>query len=385
MLKEFDESSESSVYVLAVLGESPSVLTELLWWLCVVERRCLAGIEVWATQRGERLLRELVAGRSWQDLQDQTGPLPKLQPSGAPREAAHGFRAHVFHDGANALTDVRSEVQSAAVSAQLHDRVRELRGQLPLRIGLVGSLAGGRKTVSAALQTAFSLQAGPSDRLVHVLQDERLEAWLSRTGKRNAYSLPTPEWEAESGIPLREQVVVYDVAYPRLKYLVARRLSAVLERLPWADVWPVLDANMGRHAHATLRRIGFQSWVYTISDCASGTTLFEVALGQRSGALLAAMASVPGAASAGDLVAWLDQHEVGWRAPAGKGSDPVTRGAAIRGAATGLRDDLEDVPVGLERFVPPEQGFAVHGVAVEGWTPSVPTPGEPASLRVKGR
>ncbi|MEZ4322844.1 MAG: CRISPR-associated ring nuclease [Myxococcota bacterium] len=357
-------------FVLAVLGDSPSVLSELLWWMAAVDRCPLAGIEVWTTRRGAARLRDLVASEGWSGLQRCTGPLPEpsfdADPSGR-----YGFRVHVFGEHA-ALEDVRSERESAIVSATLHDRVRALRAELPAEIVLLGSLAGGRKTVSAALHTAFCLQGGPTDRLVHVLQDEGLERWLREQGRQREYAFPTDGWAAQSTIPTDQQVIVYDVPFPRLRLLVPRRLSDALERLSWTEVWPVLAANMGRHVRAVLRRVGDNRWRYEISDAQTGTLLFETGLGQRAGAVVAAMASVEPGASAADVAEWLDRARVGWTVPAGRGTDDELRAQAVRSAATAARRVLEPaIPIGLERFVPPLHTFVMAGIELDtdSWRP----------------
>lgn len=353
-----------SVYVLCVLGESPTVLSNLLWWLAAVEQRPVAGIEVWATGRGARKLHRLVAGEAWSALQRVTGPMPALHSDAEP-SSGYGFRAHPHTLDGLTLDDVRSAEEAAAVSASLHDRVRSLRRELPPAIPLVGCLAGGRKTVSAALQTAFSMQARAADRLVHVVFDATVESALYAADRMPEYAFPDPRWEALSGVAPAEQIVVYDVPFPRLRYLVPRRLSDVLETKAWAEVWPLLEANMGRDARGELTRRGFQSWTYRIVDAGSAEVLFETKLGRRAGALLAAMAEAPDEATASDLVQWLDDHPVGWKPPTEAGADEQTRTAAIRSAGTALRKALQDVPVGLERFTPTASGLAMGPVTAD--------------------
>ena len=353
-------------YIMSVVGESPAVLSELLWWIGAVEGRPIAGIEVWATGRGSERLRKLVQSGAWDVLTSATGPLPAMEPVDAPPDVAHGFRVHRFamEDG-RILDDVRSQAESAAVSEALHDRVRELRRALSDKIQLIGSLAGGRKTVSAALQTAFSLQSGPTDRLVHVLLDSRVEAHLRQRGTLTSFHCPTPRWEAETGVPAREQVQVYDVPFPRLRHLVNRRLSDALDNLGWRDVWPVLDANMGRNVVGRLTRIGWQSWSYAIVDKDSGREVFPTPLGKRTGAVMAAMAASPAGAEAADLVRWLDDNRVGWTPSTSKGPEHKSRCAAVRQAATALRKVFANAPVGLEPLYPPESGFHLPGIQVD--------------------
>ena len=82
-------------------------------------------------------------------------------------------------------------------------------------------------------------------------------------------------------------------------------------------------------------------------------------------AVLAAMASVGEGATASDVVAWLDANEVGWAPPSGNGHAAETRQGALRSAVSNLRSAFADLPIGLERFGPPPQGFSVAGVEVD--------------------
>jgi len=358
---------QRGAYVLAVLGESPAVLSELLWWLCVREQRPVAGIEVWATGRGGERLRKLVDSPAWSELSAQTGPLPMLQPVDTPPQASHGFRVHPLLCGDRVLHDVRSQEESAAVAARLHDRVRSIRADLPDHIDLVASLAGGRKTVSAALQTALCLQAGPTDRLVHVLLHAELEAALRREGQLTSFCAPGPRWQALSHVPVDDQVLVYDVLFPRIRQLVPRRLAQALAELPWDKVWPVLDANTGRSAHARLVREARELWRFVIVDATTDRVLYDQQLRGRPGAMLAAMALAPSDSTAAGLAGWLDEHEaeVGWVPPTTTGNDDLTRQRAVRSAASTLRSLLADLPIGLEHLGPPAQGFSAPHVQVD--------------------
>lgn len=350
-------------YVLAVLGESPSVLTELLWWARVHEHQPLAGVEVWTTQSGARLLLDLTEGPGWSTLIDQIGPLRDIEADNPKPRSGFGFRLHVFEDPAGEqLTDVRSPAESAVVVATLHDRLRDLRSELDDTIPILGSLAGGRKTASAALQTAFSMQARPGDRLVHVLLDAQLEAWLREHGELQRYLCPSTAWEQRSGVPCSDQVVVYDVHFPRLRYLVNPELSAVLDRR-WDSIWPTLEANLGRNTTALLERT-FTGWRYTIQDRSSGVLVARVDLTDRLGAILVAMAETPEDATAVDLVEWLDTHDAGWR-PTGPKRPARDRVPAIRQARHHLRKKLAGIPKGLERFIPPKTSFDMHGIEVD--------------------
>ncbi len=77
----------AEVYVVALLGESPGVLTELLWHLVAVERLRIAGCEIWTTTAsiGEGSTRGLraIGPEAWDALRqalgadaDRVPPLP---------------------------------------------------------------------------------------------------------------------------------------------------------------------------------------------------------------------------------------------------------------------------------------------------------------------
>ena len=349
----------SSVFVLAVSGESPAVVLELLWWLSTVERCHIAGIEIWTTARSEPALRELIQD-VWDDFQDATVPLPSLDETGPPT-APGGFRVHVFQDGDIPLTDVRTKSEAACVSARLHDRVRELRDELPQSVRIVGSLAGGRKTMSAALQTAFCLQARRIDRLVHVLLDAKVEAFLWEHRRMREFAYPTPFWAEATGVPVREQVSVYDVPFPRLRFIVPRRLKEALDGPSWNEVWPILEQNTECAARATLRRRG-DRWEYRINN-EEGVELYTAEMAHRPGSLLVAAVSIEGRPTLTKLVEWLEQHTELWSPTA---VSPPSKEKGVQGAGRDLRAVLSDLPMGLEHFSLPASGYRIEGdVTVE--------------------
>ena len=358
----------SGTYVLCILGESPSILSNLIWWLTVQEQHPIAGIEVWATGRGARRLADLTTLQGWERLQQAAGRLPQAAYGAAPA-CTFGFRVHRHRVDGAVIDDVRSAHEAAVVNATLHDRVRDLRQTLPEDIQLVGCLAGGRKTVSAALQTAFCLQARARDRLVHVVLDHAFEGRLRTDGRLAEFVFPEPMWEGYSGVAADEQIVVYDVPFPRLRYLVPRRLSAALGTKRWDEVWPILDANMGRSAAGVLVRHSEKSWTYEVRDEGSGEVLYAKPLTRRLGATMAALAAASPEATTSDLIAWLDTSNVHWAPPTawGSGADASDlRTQSMRRAISDLRKALEnDLPMGLEAFAPDLQRFAMGSVRVE--------------------
>jgi hypothetical protein len=205
-------------------------------------------------------------------------------------------------------------------------------------------------------KTAFCLQARKQDRLVHVLLHSELEDWLWKHSKMHMYEYPTEAWREATAVPVDPQILVYDVPFPRLRYIVPQRLVQALDDPSWEQVWPVLDGNLHNQTHGTLAQKG-DRWVYTIQN-ESGETLFKQELAGRPGAVLAAAISVPGASRVATLLEWLDQYPDLWSAP---GSKQAAREDKVRAAGRDLRAALKDVPVGLEDFTLPPSGYAIDG------------------------
>jgi CRISPR-associated protein (TIGR02584 family) len=274
---------EQECYIIAVLGTSPGVLTELIWWLVADQRRRIRGGEIWTTGRldsfqearaplrtGLHTLRTALAprGGGWDQLQQALDealhplPEPDLTPQ-APADLGSsggkdlsGRLSVVLFGGAGApLSDIRTPEEAELVAAQLHDRVRYLRTTLPESVELVGSMAGGRKTMSSALFSAFCLQARHRDRLVHILLDPRIEA---RLGSDWRYYAPTPEMVEELGIPAREQIRAYEIPFPLVRRMAQdASLSEVLDSERYEQIWPALRANIaarGSHRAKLIRQ-----------------------------------------------------------------------------------------------------------------------------------
>lgn len=355
------------MYVFLVLGQSPAVLSELLWWLDKVENRSIAGIEVWCTSSAAKPLKEVLDSPEWTAFQHATQRLPPREPAGSPPDCDHGFRVHLFELDGTPLHDVRSEDAAQAVNATLHDRLRALRSRLREKTPIVACIAGGRKSVSAALQTAFTMQAGPTDRLVHVLQHPTLETYLRQQPDGRSYLFPTDAWADRSGVPVDEQLLVHDLPVPRLRSLVPDQLQRALADLDWADVWPTLQRNTSRPAQGILRRTSHTKWHYSVVD--RGQVLFETTLANRLGCLLAAMAAMPPDATTTDVLDWLDarqqQDEDCWTAPSASSDDLESRPQSVRTASTTLRGKLRQLPTGLERFSPDTGSYAVADIEVD--------------------
>lgn len=216
---------ESDVYVVAPVGYSPGVLTELLWSLVVRDKRRIAGCEVWATDEGRRAL-AADPHRLFRKLHDALTPaerdrLPRwetpfrtcFEPSLVPRS---GFQVFVPRDGHEQnLEDVGDERHTRIFSNWAHLRFATLAKRV--KNPIVASLAGGRKAMSAILHSAFTLYARPGDRLVHVIVHPQVESALR--GRKDAQGrelLPQyacPRKDELFDVPLDAQVSMFEVPF----------------------------------------------------------------------------------------------------------------------------------------------------------------------------
>lgn len=78
------------------------------------------------------------------------------------------FSLHTPEHNGEQISDIRSRSDDEEFANYCYELVAELTGEDQM-LPLIGSIAGGRKTMSAHLKTAFSVYARPQDRLVHVL------------------------------------------------------------------------------------------------------------------------------------------------------------------------------------------------------------------------
>ncbi|MFK7931499.1 MAG: hypothetical protein AB8H79_25190, partial [Myxococcota bacterium] len=108
-----------AVYVMSVVGESPAVLSELLWHLRKVDKRHVAGVEIWATGRGEASLRSLWDSQEWATLREDGLAIPDLWPRDSPPGSTYGTRIHALTENGRVLDDVRTQAEAEAVSATL--------------------------------------------------------------------------------------------------------------------------------------------------------------------------------------------------------------------------------------------------------------------------
>jgi CRISPR-associated protein (TIGR02584 family) len=263
--------------LLAVLGTSPAVVTEIIWKLAH-EPQPLRPVEVHlvTTSSGKQTLTEALltpdaAGQTvWTQLGAAAGiPLPDEPTIHVPR------RPGEYAD----LDDLRTGDDAALVADLLFDLVERLTAE---DRPLVASIAGGRKTMSADLQSAFSLRARPLDRLVHVLASEELEHRHRKDPTAPAFYFPATEGEARA-------VEVVEVRTPLLRRVLNERLfkEDTTDRSRGALLRALEPLN---HAHAPATA------VLTLGKGKRGASELEVfdAVGASMGTL-----SIPGRLAVG--------------------------------------------------------------------------------------
>ncbi|HZT19210.1 MAG TPA: CRISPR-associated ring nuclease Csm6 [Dongiaceae bacterium] len=182
--------------VLALSGLSPAVVTETLWAL-LAAGETIGSVTIVSTARGADLARSRLLGENgriaalWSAL--GAGRLPPVDLVVLRRRKG------------GALDDLASIADHLAATDAITALVRDLTGEG--RPPLHASIAGGRKTMGAALTLAMTLYARPQDRLSHVLVDAALE-------RDPSFFFPGERAAAHgSGVHLAE------VPFPRLRLL----------------------------------------------------------------------------------------------------------------------------------------------------------------------
>ncbi|WP_457651304.1 CRISPR-associated ring nuclease Csm6 [Rhodocaloribacter sp.] len=198
-------------HLVIVMGASPAVLTETVWSLARQHHPPLhpAAIDVITTGVGRAIVEARLFGLARRhpvegtllDAEDRWGRFCETVLEG--RRPPVRFHVPTRSDG-TPLPDIRNAEDDLRFAALCYRVVAEGVAQdLPL----VGSIAGGRKTMSAHLMSAFTTMARPTDRLVHVLvSPPALE-------RDPSFFHPT---SARSGFVRLDRV---DLRFPRLRHL----------------------------------------------------------------------------------------------------------------------------------------------------------------------
>ncbi len=246
-------------HLLAVLGNSPGVLTETLWALAqekkpIIPQRVIILTTTQAMVRIEEELLQSVDGQPsrWQEFREAILKGKKIK---NPKnflildcrliQKSCGKRGKQIP-----LEDIRSADDNHDVADFILDQVRSLVSDQASR--LIISLAGGRKTMGILLYGSISLLGRAEDRLTHVLVNSpfdselnpsflypaQKERWLiDRSGK---------QWDARKGkiqlanlpfVPLAEAFQKHYGQVPRTFTALAQKMSQIVqEREPLRSV-----------------------------------------------------------------------------------------------------------------------------------------------------
>lgn len=268
--------------LLALSGLAPQVVTEAAWSLARQHQPPLVprSVEIVATGVGEAAGRALLLGEDARDPVTGAAVAHGADRWGPFCQETFGHRVplsfHVPRVDGQPLPDVTGVGADRRFADVCYGLVARLTasGEPPL----VGSLAGGRKTLSAHLMTAFSVYARPQDRLVHVLVHP------ASAERDPNFFYPRPGSDA--------RVHRVDVPFPRLRTVLAdgrareavqngaglRELLAALQ--PHVDAERTPDATTLRFVdgHATLgASLGPEPLATVRLTPAEGATLAVVA------------------------------------------------------------------------------------------------------------
>lgn len=229
------DDSSPDVVLLAVTGMSPAILTETIWALAQLPEPVIPSrVVAVTTLEGRRQLGRLfepspaLNGLSpWEALrQNLDGAGHDVD--GRLRFGLTGNDVQVITDvepasgASRELTDLRTPTDNLAAADAILDAVRGLVANPDLRV--IGSLAGGRKTMGALLYACFTLAARESDQLTHVLVSEPFETlpgfWFPQQ--------PGPALKHRDGTthaPADARVELAEIAFVPLRNLFQRELG----------------------------------------------------------------------------------------------------------------------------------------------------------------
>lgn len=218
--------------VIGVLGTSPAVVSEFLWWLSSVSGTRVDKVEVWTTEQGKAAAKRLFEeGGFWEQLVLQSG----REGAGPLLPDLGKLEYRLFGSPGRWLDDIRREEDAKLVLQALCDRVREIHEADPGRVALHALISGGRKTMGAALQTAVQLFGECDDRLYHVLVHPAIEAdrdLIRSFGFPRGPLKVTGRDGRPAVLTVAEQVVVSQQPVPLLRSLVPpEAFRAVVDEL----------------------------------------------------------------------------------------------------------------------------------------------------------
>ena len=220
--------------LLIAAGKSPQVITETLFELHRTKGWKPAAVHVVTTELGRAYGEALLLGKNRTDPSRGTAigngdaRWPEFCEEVLDRHPDNiDLQFHVPEVGGSELPDIRQQGDDSQYADLCYRLVEKQtrEDQFPL----IGSIAGGRKTMSAHLMTAFSVYARPDDYLTHIL--------LTDPSLEHDPSFFYPE----SGPQYSQLLDLVEVEFPRLRTLLE---SDLIENLPddRRDLRAILDA-----------------------------------------------------------------------------------------------------------------------------------------------
>lgn len=157
-LKTEARQMPDGAHLLALVGLAPAVASETFWAMLQCGEE-ISSITLATTGRGAINARRSLLG--------EDGALARIAATFAGHRPLPKIRLHLLSGATGPVEDIVSSEDHLAVQVALDCLVRRLTA--PDAPPLHASLAGGRKTMAAALALAMSFHARPRDRLSHVL------------------------------------------------------------------------------------------------------------------------------------------------------------------------------------------------------------------------
>ncbi|NOY80073.1 MAG: TIGR02584 family CRISPR-associated protein [Kiritimatiellaeota bacterium] len=219
-------SGEPSHVLIALCGYSPAVITETVWALAHEEPPVLPARVVAVTTRAgrETIRRELLDSGVWERLRRVLRAGPDRLLFG---DSADAVRIIPNASRDAELEDIRAGDDTLAVADFLLETLRQFTEDPSVRIVL--SIAGGRKTMSVAAALALTLLGRSGDRMCHVLAAPPFD----RPDLEPRFYFPDPAvpeytWSGPDAgrrvyAPARARIVLADIPYVRVRYLLSAR------------------------------------------------------------------------------------------------------------------------------------------------------------------
>jgi CRISPR-associated protein (TIGR02584 family) len=241
MTEKSVDDNNSEIVLLAVTGMSPSVLTETVWALAhpipgddskpIIPNR----VVVLTTSRGRdeiiRLLfspNPILGGKNaWESLRESLGkegfPVKDKLRFGKTGDDIRVFtKPNSETNETFELDDIRTPEDNEAAANFILENLRGFVDDPEKQV--IGSIAGGRKTMSALLYACFSLVGRDIDKLTHVLVNEPYDQLKDFFFPAQ----PTGSISHRDGgkfNPAEANIQLADIPFPNLRYLFSREFG----------------------------------------------------------------------------------------------------------------------------------------------------------------